>query len=398
MLITSYYQKGEINEALRVFNDMPVKDIVSWNSMIKGCLSCGDLDMARKLFDEMPGRNVVSWTTIVDGCAQFGEVEMAEELFGKMPWRDIAAWNSMVFGYCSNGRIEDGFELFKRMPRRDDISWTTMIGGLGQCGRSEEALFLFQEMCVLGVKPTPSTYSSVLTACANISALCCGVQLHALVVKIGYVFDTFISASLITFYAHCTLVDNSLKVFEDNLVANVVMWTALITGYGLNSKHEEALEVFYGMIMSGTMPNQFTFASALKSCSELDALDRGKGLHTRTIKLGLDVDVFVGNSLIVMYTECGCVGDGITIFNNMKVPPDEITYVGLLTACSHCRMLDKGKYFFEKLNWDPSVEVKLEHYACMVDILGAIWKVGGGRGVYLEDACESRIYSVDSIT
>ncbi|KAF9621365.1 hypothetical protein IFM89_020024 [Coptis chinensis] len=260
----------------------------------------------------------------------------------------------MVFGYCSNGRIEDGFELFKRMPRRDVISCTTMICGLDQCGRSEEALFLFQEMCVLGVKLTSSTYSSVLTACANISVLCHGVQLHALVVKIG--------------------------------------------------KHGEALEVFYGMIMSGTMPNQSTFTSALNSCSELDALDRGKGLHTRTIKLGLDVDVFVGNSLIVMYTECGCVGDGITIFNNMskrnlvswnsiivgcaqnghgtlslelfdqminaEVPPDEITYVGLLTACSHSRMLDKGKYFFEKLNRDPSVEVKLEHYACMVDILG----------------------------
>ncbi|KAF5205650.1 Pentatricopeptide repeat [Thalictrum thalictroides] len=334
---------------------------------------------------------------------------MAEKLFDKMPWKDTAAWNSMVFGYCCNGRTEDACKLFEKMPYRNVISWTTMIGGFDQCGRSDEALLLFQKMCLLGVKPTSSTYSCVLTACANISALFCGLQLHAHLMKLGYAFDAFVSTTLITFYANCMQMENSSKVFNEILHGNVVTWTALLTGYGLNGKHEEAFRVFRAMINAGIMPNQSTFTSALNCCCELHALDRGKVLHTQTIKLGLDLDVFVGNSLIVMYTRSGCMDDGIASFNNMKkrnvvswnsiivgcahnghgtlslelfdqmkcarVPPDEITYVGVLTACSYSRMLEKGRYMFELLIRDPSVKVNLEHCVCMVDLLGRSGKL-----------------------
>ncbi|KAL5717778.1 hypothetical protein ACHQM5_010744 [Ranunculus cassubicifolius] len=409
MMITSYCHSNRINEALQLFDKMPVKDTVSWNCMIKGCLDCGDLKLGLKLFDEMPERNVISWTTVVSGCAQFGKLDMAKELFDKMPCKDIAAWNAMLFGYCSNGRFEDAWELFEKMPRRNVISWTTMIGALDQGGRCEKALFLFQDMCLLGVKPTSSTYTCVVTACANIRALQYGVQLHAHVVKIGEALDTFVSSALITFYANCLQMESSVKVFREKLDTCVVRWTALLTGYGVNGKHEEALKLFHAMMNSGIMPNQSTFTSALHSCSELRELGRGKGLHTQTIKVGLDFDVFVGNSLIGMYTRSGSVDDGISIFNSMskrnvvswnaaivgsaqngcgdlsfelfdqmkqaKVPPDVITYVGLLTACSHSRLFEKGKYVFKLLNQDPSVGVTLEHYACMVDILGRSGKL-----------------------
>ncbi|XP_010272643.1 PREDICTED: pentatricopeptide repeat-containing protein At5g46460, mitochondrial [Nelumbo nucifera] len=410
MMIARYSRSQRLDDALELFCKMPVRDVASWNSMMKGCLDCGNLVIARKLFDEIPERNVISWTTILNGFLQFGKIEMAEVLFHKMPWRDTAAWNSMIFGYCSNGRIEDALKLFEEMPSRNVISWTTMIGGLDQYGMSGEALSLFQEMQDSGlIIPTASTYSSALTACANIPALDQGVQLHAHLVKLGYVFDAFISTSLITFYANCKQIENSHKIFQENLHMNVVMWTALITGYGLNSKYEEALVVFNDMIKVGIVPNQSTFTSTLYSCSGLEALDRGKMIHAQAVKLGLDFDVFVGNSLVVMYSKCGNIDDAVVLFNKMskrnivswnsiivgcaqhgyaiqalkffdqmvheEIHPDEITYIGLLTACSHSRMLDKAMHFFEKLNQDKSIVVKLEHYACMVDVFGRCGKL-----------------------
>ncbi|XP_010916791.1 pentatricopeptide repeat-containing protein At5g46460, mitochondrial [Elaeis guineensis] len=404
MMITGYARIKRIDEAFRIFTEMPTRDVASWNSMIKACLDCGDLHLAGKLFDEMPERNVISWTTIMNGLAQVGQIDAAEGLFWRMPQRDTAAWNSMISGYSSNGRVTDARLLFEKMPCPNVISWTAMIGGYDQNGESDEALHLFEQMWALGIKPTSSTYACVLTACANVADLGLGTQLHAHLSKVGYLSDTFVSTSLLTLYANCKHIENSSKLFHENGDRNLVSWTALITAYGLNGRHEDALDEFNRMILSGIRPNQSTFTSALNSCCGLESLDQGKKIHGNVIKLGLDSDVFVGNSLIVLYSKCGDIDNSLMVFNNMRrrnlvswnsiivgcaqngyalwalklfddmksslEQPDEITYVGLLTACSHSRMIASGKQIFQQLKEDPLVDVKLEHYACMVDVLG----------------------------
>ncbi|GLT56829.1 hypothetical protein SLA2020_298450 [Shorea laevis] len=408
-MISGYAENYRLDDALDLFYEMPFKDTVSWNSMIKGCLHCGDLAMARKLFDEMPDRNVVSWTTMVHGYLQFGRVEVAERLFSEMPVRDVAAWNSMIYGYLQFGRVEDAVRLFEEMPCQNVVSWTSMIGGFDQNGKSDEALILFQKMLGTGVEPTSSTIVCVLTACASVSALDLGVQIHGYVVKFGYCLDEFICSSLITFYANCKQMENAYKVFHEKLQRSVVIWTALSTGFGLNHKYEDALMVFRDMIGMGVHPNQSSLSSALNSCRGLEAIDKGRGLHTVSIKLGLEADTFVGNSLIVMYTECGNIYDAISVFKNVieknvvswnsiivgcaqhghgmwtltffsqmiiaGVDPDEITFTGLLSACSHSGMLEKGRCFFEYIGRYKSTKLNLQHYVCMVDILGRCGKL-----------------------
>ncbi|XAR66657.1 hypothetical protein NMG60_11012958 [Bertholletia excelsa] len=378
--------------------------------MIRGCLDCGDLSLARKLFDEMPTRNVVCWTTMINGYLQFGRIEVAEGLFSDMPTRDIAAWNAMIHGYFCYGRADDALKLFKDMPIKNVISWTSLISGLDQLGRSDEALVLFRKMVRSGLKPTSTTFSSVITACANVLSLQLGLQVHALTVMLGCNFDVFTTASLISFYANCKQIDSSWEVFSEKLHKNVVVWTALLTGYGSNHKHEDALKVFSNMMKMDVLPNQSSFTSALNSCCELEALERGREIHATAIKLGLETDAFVGNSLVVMYSKCGNIKDAVgmfkkigeknivswnsvivgcaqhgcgkwalTLFTQMiraQEGPDEITFTGLLSACSHTGMLQKGKHFFKYLSHSESMEVKLEHYACMVDILSRGGKVG----------------------
>ncbi|KAL8236065.1 hypothetical protein R6Q59_017146 [Mikania micrantha] len=402
--IQRYVRNNQPDDALKLFDEMPTRDAVMWNSMIKGCFDCGKLDMAFKLFDEMPERNVVSWTTMVSGLLIHGRTEVAEELFTKMPLKDEAAWNSMIYGYFINGKVEEAVRLFHEMPSRSVISWTSMISGLDQAGKSNEALFLFKQMLFCGIQPTSMTYSSVITACANVRDLQLGLKIHGHVMKLGYVSDTYITAPLITFYAHCKDIDSCCKVFYEKMHTSVVVWTSLLTGYILNCKHEKALEIFSYMFKSNVLPNQSSFTSALNSCCELEALDRGKEINGAAVKLGLENDVFVGNSLIVLYTKCGNINDGLSIFkviaeknivswNSMivgcaqhgygkwaliifsqmiryEVSPDDITFTGLLSACSRSGMLNKGRCIFNFLLNYKSVKVKLEHYACMVDILG----------------------------
>lgn len=402
-MIASYVSDFRLDDALQLFDETPVRDTVMWNSMIKGCVSCGRLDVGLKLFEEMPEKNVVSWTTMINAFFKHGMIEEAKGLFRKMPMRDTAAWNAAIHGLFTNGRVEEATRLFEMMPDRNAISWTTMISGFDQLGRSNEALSIFREMVRIGMRPTLSTLCSVLSSCAKVDELCLGTQIHGQVTKVGYVFDTYVVASLITLYANCKRVDECVKAFNEKLFENVVVWTSLLTGFGANDKHEDALRVFRDMMRLGIVPNQSSFTSALNSSREIEAHDCGKGIHSAAIKLGLDTYVFVGNSLVVLYTKCGNMKDGILSFKEISsknivswnaiivgcaqhgysewsiaffgqmvkagIEPDEITFTGLLNSCSHSGLLKKGRHFFSTLNQHATIEVKLEHYACMVDIL-----------------------------
>lgn len=402
-MISGYAENRRLNEALELFDKMPVKDIITWNLMIKGCLDCGNLEMGLRIFSEMPQRNVISWTTVMNGFLKFGRVEEAEKLFWGMPVRDIAAWNAMIFGYFENSQMVKAVNLFEMMPERNVISWTSMITGLEQHGRSDEALLIFHKMMAFEVKPTSSTIASAVTACANALELPIGVQIHGLIIKLGYVFDAYVTASLITLYANCKQIDYSRKVFSEKFYMNVAVWTSLLTGYGSNGKHQEALNLFGNMLRVGIPPNQSSFTSALNSCCEMEVVDQGKGIHGVVVKLGLDTDVFVGNSLVVLYSSCGILSDGIVIFKEMcdkntvswnaiivgcaqhgcgkwaltffsqmlraGAIPDDITFTGLLSACSHSGMLQKGRKVFAYLLNSKTIKAKLEHYACMLDVL-----------------------------
>ncbi|KAK3020908.1 hypothetical protein RJ639_045891 [Escallonia herrerae] len=239
-MIASYVENHRLGDALNLFDEMSVKDTVVWNLMIKGCLDRGDLDMGMKLFEEMPERNVISCTTMINGLFQYGRVELAEHLFREMPTRDIAAWNAMIHGYFGNKRAEDAVKLFYKMPCRNVISWTSVISGLDQQGKSNEAL-----MVGSGVQGTPNTYSCVITACASALALGLGAGIHGHVIKLNYVTDGYIAASMITLYAKCKQIENSCNIFNEKLHKNVAVWTALLTGYGLNLRHGDALKFWF---------------------------------------------------------------------------------------------------------------------------------------------------------
>ncbi|KAI6705697.1 hypothetical protein NL676_008659 [Syzygium grande] len=289
-----------------------------------------------------------------------------------MPIRDLAAWNATLHGYCDNARVDDAGKLFEQMPSRNVIPWTSRIGGLDQNGKSEEALILLKRMFKSGFVPNSSNMTCALSACANASSFPLGVQIHGHVFKSGSCLSRFVCASLITFYANCKRIEKATQVFNEAVYRNAVICMALLTGYGSNGRHEDGLKVFSDMMRTSVLPNQSSFVSSLNSCCSLESLDRGKEVHASGVKSKMGSDVFVGNSLVVMYNKCGGVDDAVVVFKRLR---EKNIVIWNAVVCGHSAMLQKGRCLFRYFSENTSIELKHEHYPCMVDVLGRCWKL-----------------------
>ncbi|KAF7846818.1 hypothetical protein BT93_L3701 [Corymbia citriodora subsp. variegata] len=370
--VSRHIKNGKPDEAREVLDMFQFPDVRSFTKMIVGCVQTGRLDDVLRLFYEMPVRDAICWNTIIKGCLDCGDLTTVEELFDEMPEPSV------------------------QMPSRNVISWTSMIGGLDQNGKSEEALIVFEGMFKSGVLPNPSTLTCAFSACANALSFPLGVQIHGHVFKSGFCLSVF-------------RIEKATQVFNEAVYRNVVLCMALRTGYGSNGRHEDGPKVFSDMMRTSVLPNQSSFVSALNSCCSLESLDQGKEVHASAIKLQLGSDVFVVNSLVVMYNKCGAVDDAVVVFKRLRekniiawnaticgcaqhgqgmwamelfsqmirglVQPDEITLTGLLSSCSHSGTLQKGRCLFRYFSENTLIELKQEHYACMVDVLGRCGKL-----------------------
>ncbi|XP_057830652.2 pentatricopeptide repeat-containing protein At2g35030, mitochondrial [Cryptomeria japonica] len=435
-MIAAYANYGKLNDARLLFDNMPDRDVVSWTSMIAGYARNGRMQDARKLFDEMPERNVFSWNVMVTGYAKDGRMDDAQDLFDKMHERNVVSWNAMIAGYFDNGRIDEAVELFDKMPERSDITWATMITGYIENGLEDNALDLFSQMVVAGIKPNKSTFTCAFNACARLGVSDKGMQIHGHIIKIGCASDVRVGNALVTMYGKFNVDDarkafdmmperdviswNTMTasytkhgrllhahgLFDRMPQKDVVSWTVMVAGYCQNGHPEESVKLFSEMIRIGVKPNQATLVSILSACSNLAALEQGKQIHVNTIKTEYNCDVFVGNALVTLYSKCGCIDTAYQVFDEMPerdviswtaiiagfaqhgrgqkaiqlfelmrdcgVKPNHVTFVGVLTACSHCCLLDEGWRYFSSMSSSHGITPGMEHYSCMVDLLGRL--------------------------
>ncbi|XP_057872604.1 pentatricopeptide repeat-containing protein At4g02750 [Cryptomeria japonica] len=433
-LINSYIKFGNVDYARRVFDKMPERNAITWTTMIAGYTQHGKLEDACYLFNTVPNRLAGSWAVMITGYAQSGKLESARELFDKMPHKTVVAWNSMIAAYAQDGRWDCARQLFNEMPERDVVSWAAIIAGCAQNNKAEEAMSFFSQMHRMGVKPNQFSFASVLYACASLAALEQGKQIQAHSIKTGFQLDIIVGNNLITMYAKCRSiegtsqifnkintnamalrsamitrhakncrVDEARKVFEKMPEKKLISWTAMIAGYAQTGDGEEALKLFCNMLWQGMKPNQSTFTVVLSACANLAALGQGKQIQSQVIRTGFENDVFVGNSLITMYAKCGTTDacqvfeempekdlvswnamiagyaqhglgkEALQLFEKMKkshTRPDDVTFVGVLSACSHAGLVEEGWQNFDSMSRDYCIIPGPHHYACMVDLLG----------------------------
>ncbi|RDX60604.1 Pentatricopeptide repeat-containing protein, mitochondrial, partial [Mucuna pruriens] len=399
-MITGYIKRGMIREARKLFDRFDAeKNVVTWTAMVSGYIRFNQVKEAERLFYEMPLRNVVSWNTMIDGYARNGLTQQALDLFRRMPDRNVVSWNTIITALVQCGRIEDAQRLFYQMKERDVVSWTTMVAGLSKNGRVEDARALFDRMPVRNVV----SWNAMITGYAQNGRLDDALELFQRMPE----RDMPSWNTMITGFIHNGELSRAERLFGEMREKNVITWTAMMTGYVQHGLSEEALKVFNKMLATdGLKPNTGTFVTVLGACSDLAGLTEGQQIHQMISKTVFQDSTYVVSALINMYSKCGelhiarkMFDDGllsqrdliswngmiaayahhgygkeaINLFDEMQelgVHANDVTFVGLLTACSHTGLVEEGLKYFDEILKNRSIQLREDHYTCLIDLCG----------------------------
>ncbi|EPS61204.1 hypothetical protein M569_13595 [Genlisea aurea] len=372
--------------------------------------------------------------SLVNMYAKSGDAETAGNIADRIESKDVSTWNSIISLHMEVGQVDRALAQFVEMRERDVISWNSMISGYHFCGFDSKALKFFFEMLRSDIKPDTYTIATVLSACGNLNDLGIGKQIHGYIVRNELFDSEAVGNALICMYSKCggieiarkcltrtvsliaftALLDGYLKsgdinparqIFDSLQHRDVVACTAMIVGCMQNGDNGEAMEIFRDMVDDGPSPNGYTFAAVLSVSSNLASLNHGRQIHAASVKFGLSLSLSVSNSLISMYSKAGSIGCSRRAFESIRkrrdpvswtsmivalaqhgfgeealrsfeemlasnIPPDHVTYVGVLSACAHAGLVDEGRRYFRTMTDVHGIEPSSSHSACMVDLFG----------------------------
>ncbi|EPS63069.1 hypothetical protein M569_11717 [Genlisea aurea] len=295
-------------------------------------------------------------------------------------------------------------KVFDQIPHPNIFTWDTMIRGYAESQDPSPALSIYHRLRLASLRPDTHTYPFLLKAFAKLTMLKEGQKVHCSALKDGLESLVFVQNSLLHLYGSCGLAESSLTLFQSMTCKTLVAWNSVINGYALNNRPNEALKLYREMGLEGVKPDGFTVVSLLTASAELGALALGRRAHAYMAKVGLEsTNLHAANALLVLYAKCGSVREAGKVFDGMeersvvswnslivsmslngfgeealalfremerrRMTPTEITFVGVLYACSHCGMVDQGFEYFERMKAEFGIEPKIEHYGCMVDLL-----------------------------
>ncbi|XP_057812269.1 LOW QUALITY PROTEIN: pentatricopeptide repeat-containing protein At1g53600, mitochondrial-like [Salvia miltiorrhiza] len=459
-----------VEEAFRLFLRMPVRNAVSYSVMVMGLVNSGKFDYAEKLYSSTPlgWRDPFCSNLLMNGYLKIGRLDEAVRIFDGMVEKNVVSWSSMVDGFCKRGRVDEAREFFDLMEEtKNEFTWCSMVDGYMKVGRFEDGFRLFLRMRregEVGIEPTILTV--IFESCGRIGRFREGCQVHGLLSRLGFEYDVFLANSIIAMYSRFGFVNEARILFDMTSEKDVVSWnsllygyvqagmleeanelfkkmdskdsvswttlitgfsnrgmtgkcadlfskmprpddvawTALISAFVYNEEYEEAIRRFNQMILNGIRPNPLTLSSLLSASASLASLSLGLQIHNFVIKMVMEHDLSIQNSLVSMYSKCGSVEDAYKIFKSITKPntvsfnsmitgfahngygeealdlfsqlvdgglnPTEVTFLGVLSACTHAGFVEEGRHYFKSMRTFFELEPGLDHYACMVDLLG----------------------------
>ncbi|KAL4589751.1 hypothetical protein LXL04_002661 [Taraxacum kok-saghyz] len=386
-VINFYSKVNKIEYAKMIFDDLPIKNAVTWTAIITGYARVGKSEVSLQLLTQMresgvvPDRFVLSSALSACSVIKFfkGGTQIHGFVLKRVASMDISVNNALVDFYVKCGKVKTGRNVFDHMEFKNVISWTTMISGYMQNLFDKDAMNLFIEMTRNGWKPDGFACTSVLTSCASLEALNPGRQTHGYTIKTNLDKDEFVNNSLIDMYWKCDCVIDARKVFNSIIHHNVIGYNAMIEGYSRHENVHEALDLFRDMRLKSIDPSLLTFVSLLGVSASLTTLHLSKQIHSFIIKLGTSLNLFTGSALIDVYSKHSLTSDARQLFDEMPErdivvwnamlsgytqisenekalklyqhlqlshhQPDESTFVALITASSNLTSLSHGRQF-----------------------------------------------------
>ncbi|KAK2968187.1 hypothetical protein RJ640_018280 [Escallonia rubra] len=417
-LLDMYMKTGKTAEGCRVFDEMPVRNAVSWTAIITGLVRAGYNEEGLNYFSEMwrAGVEYDSYTFAIalKACADTGLLRHGREIHTQTIKRgvDVSSFvaNTLATMYNKCGKLHCGLHLFEKMWIRDVVSWTTIITTYVQMGQGEHAIQAFLRMRETDVSPNEYTFAAVVSGCANVARIEWGEQLHAHVLHIGLLDSLSVANSIMSMYSRCGQLKSAAMVFHEMSRRDVVSWSTVIAAYAQGGCGVEAFEFLSRMRRGGPKPTEFALASVLSACGTMAILEQGKQLHAHVLSIGLDHTASIQSALINMYAKCGSIREASKIFDvvenmdtvswtamingyaehgsshdainlfekllKLGLRPDSVTFIGVLCACSHAGLVDRGFHYFKLMSKEYDINPSKEHYGCMIDLLCRAGRLG----------------------
>lgn len=340
-LLLFYGSSGNLRFSRRVFDEMPERDIVSWNTII-GVFSVNACYVqALDCFKDMNLRsgfrpNLVSIVSMLPVCAGLQDAVMVSciHCYVVKVGMDlhVTIGNAMVDAYGKCGNVKASEQVFDEMVEKNEVSWNAIIGSLAFTKCNIKALGIFRSMIDARVKPNSITVASMLPVLVELELFKAGKEIHGFSIRMRMESDIFIANSLIDMYSKSGCTTEASCVFYKIGEKNVVSWNAMVANFAQNRLEFSAIGLIREMQTHGETPNSVTFTNVLPACARLGFLRPGKEIHARTIRMGSTYDLFVSNALTDMYAKCGCLNIARNVFNISRT--DEVSYNILIVGYS----------------------------------------------------------------
>ncbi|XP_075634547.1 pentatricopeptide repeat-containing protein At4g19191, mitochondrial-like [Castanea sativa] len=353
-LVDFYCKCGLIEEARQVFDEMPVRDVVSLNALISGYVGCCYYEEAVLLFREMESENFkANSRTVVAlllACEDGLEIRLGKEIHGYCLRNGLFDLDPHVgtalIGFYLKFDVRISRLVFDLMIVRSIVSWNAMINGYVDVGNYLEALNLFLSMLENGVHFDSVTMLVVIQACAEFESLQLGMQIHQMAIKLKYVGDLFIVNALLNMYSENGSLASSCALFDTVPTCDVALWNSMISAYIDFGCYEEALSLFISMKNEGIKEDERTISIMLSTCAKFaDGLRKGKSLHAHAIKCRMKMDVSLGNALLSMYAEINCVEAVQKVFAELR-SLNVISWNTTILALAHSKMSSEAWQLF----------------------------------------------------
>ncbi|XP_065874817.1 pentatricopeptide repeat-containing protein At1g08070, chloroplastic-like [Euphorbia lathyris] len=398
--------------ALSIFDKVENPDAAAYNVIIRAFT-----------INQSPQKALIFFKQMVENAVPFNEftfpsiLKACSKLRGRKEGKQIHAHivkcgfgsnahvlNTLIHMYANCGEIEIARKVFDGMSVRDIFSWNSLFSGYTKAGCYGEVVKLFSDMKELGVVFNDITLISVLAACGRLAYVELGDWIAEYIRINGFNSNMNLVTALVDMYAKCGEVDKARSFFDQMDAKDVVAWSAMISGYTQARRCNEALDLFNEMQMANLEPSEATMVSVLSCCATLGTLEMGKWVHLYIKKKKMKLTVTLGTALIDFYAKCGLIDTAVEVFRTMpvknvyswtaiiqglanngrgksalefyqlmregNVEPNGVTFIGVLSACSHVGLVDEGRKVFKSMSEEFGIEPRMEHYGGMVDILG----------------------------
>ena len=401
------------SDSWNMFCSMPERNLHTWNGIIAATCSQlhqtnSSIDLYNQMLSEGVLPNELTFIRLLSSCTSPKLITLGRYIHASIMASefvsDIAVHNALINMYNKCCELKEAQRVFDLIVEKNTVSWTTMIVTCVEHGQSILAIGNFHQMLYEGILPDKVLLISILNAYASLHSLSRARRMHALIHGTDLDSNIEVGSSLCVMYGKYGSFKDALRVFDKLCSADVKVWSSMISAHAQHNHAEKAIQIFCQMQQESVLPNKVTFFSLFDACAQSGAISEGRRLHIHILSSGYEIDAHIETALVDMYGKCGSLDESTRIFkdafkqdiillttmmasyaiNNKvkhaldlfdkvrhtRLKPDEVTFINVLSMCSHSGLIEEGRLFFSSMSHDYNITPNIYHYSCMIDMLG----------------------------